>query len=366
MIWQQPGRWPGCSYFLVYQCLRRNGGEMNSKIENLEITQEALLNEFPQYFRLLAAGLQCGPGWYGIINRAFAGFAMLERSYPDATVTVFRVKQVLGRLEICITSSHPEAAELVRQAMLESAETCEDCGAQGFLHGTTGVAKTLCKKHGMEMQMHPFPERSSIELSLGDISDFPAIEEILGFDNVDSVRADEKPLLIFLDTEFTSLVYGKLISIGLVTESGEEFYVELTEGWEFDYCSDFAKEHVLTLLEGGNRRMNEKTARSSLYDWLSGFGGKVRIVTDAPEFDFKLMLRLLGRPLPPNLHHAPVRLNSVYFPEGLQPYIEDAKNRNAKQGKPKHHALNDAISLREAWTEAEFQSPEIVRRMLEK
>jgi len=32
------------------------------------------------------------------------------------------------------------------------------------------------------------------------------------------------PLKIFIDTEFTNLIAPQLVSIGLVAESGEEFY----------------------------------------------------------------------------------------------------------------------------------------------
>ena len=37
-------------------------------------------------------------------------------------------------------------------------------------------------------------------------------------------------MLIFLDTEFTNFVRPNLISIALVSEDGQEFYAERTQG----------------------------------------------------------------------------------------------------------------------------------------
>lgn len=44
-------------------------------------------------------------------------------------------------------------------------------------------------------------------------------------------------LNVFIDTEFTDLLDPQLISIGLVAESGEEFYAELP--YEVRACSVF-------------------------------------------------------------------------------------------------------------------------------
>jgi len=337
--------------------------------ENTEVeivTQEMLAKQFPQYFRLLAAGLECGPGWYGIVCNLFSTLAGLERSNPGASITIYRVKQVLGRLEITIVSPLAEAEEAVRLAALQSAQICEECGAPGFLHGVKGTAKTLCGRHGEEMLMQPFPGKSACELRPGDLDQFTALQEILVSAGAIYPQTDEKPLLIFLDTEFSSFEHPRLISIGMAAESGEEFYAELADDWQRWHCSDFVKRHVLTLLEGGRHRIDKETARQRAFDWLTGFGRTVRIVSDAPDYDYKLLLRLLGRPLPANLHPAPLCFDSVYFPVDLRPCIQDARSRNHKDGKPEHHALNDARSLLEGWREAELQSPETIRRILQK
>lgn len=56
----------------------------------------------------------------------------------------------------------------------------------------------------------------------------------------------DRTLKIFLDCEFTQLNQAsKLISLALVSESGEEFYVELTDTYSFEDCSDFVIQNVL-------------------------------------------------------------------------------------------------------------------------
>lgn len=67
------------------------------------------------------------------------------------------------------------------------------------------------------------------------------------------------PVLVFFDTEFTDLsVDAQLISIGLVSEDGERmFYAELSDTYSPKDCSDFTREMVMPLLEGGDTRLSQ-------------------------------------------------------------------------------------------------------------
>jgi hypothetical protein len=56
---------------------------------------------------------------------------------------------------------------------------------------------------------------------------------------------------IYLDTEFTSLDKPRLISIGMVSEDGQEFYRELSDGWHLGECNLFVLAWVLPLLDAG-------------------------------------------------------------------------------------------------------------------
>ena len=54
-------------------------------------------------------------------------------------------------------------------------------------------------------------------------------------------------LNVFLDTEFTNFIDTDLISIGMVAQTGEEFYAEVP--YPDAACSPFVREVVVPLLE---------------------------------------------------------------------------------------------------------------------
>ena len=152
---------------------------------------------------------------------------------------------------------------------------------------------------------------------------------------------------MFIDAEFTDFDYPQLISIGLVAESGETFYAELDNGWSPESCSPFVRQEVLPQLTGGDFFQERSYAARRLADWLLEFGGPVRVVSDAPGYDWVLMMELLGDAAPENLLPAPLPLYSDSFPE-LVPPLKESRAGAFSVSLP-HHALNDAEALREAW-----------------
>ena len=93
-------------------------------------------------------------------------------------------------------------------------------------------------------------------------------------------------MLVFFDTEFTDFAEdAKLISIGLVTETGNSFYAELSDTYTVEDCSEFVLEHVLPKLDGGAARMTFKELQSQLYDWLESLGDPVTLTTDSVAWD---------------------------------------------------------------------------------
>ena len=155
------------------------------------------------------------------------------------------------------------------------------------------------------------------------------------------------PKLLFLDTEFTDFDYPQLISIALVAESGESFYAELANGWSQEGCSTFVWKQVLPQLTGGDFLQERSYARRRLADWLYGFGVPLRVVSDAPGYDWTLMMDLLENAAPANLFPQPLHFYSESFP-ALMPLLQQARAAAFKNLAP-HHALNDAEVLREAW-----------------
>lgn len=114
-------------------------------------------------------------------------------------------------------------------------------------------------------------------------------------------------MLVFLDTEFTGLHKDtQLISIGLVSEDGKEFYAELG-GINTEVQDKWIKENVLdntimygnvditdiVLDESNYSKGNKNEIRESLSSWLSQFKD-VQIVSDVCHYDFVLFIDIFG------------------------------------------------------------------------
>lgn len=287
------------------------------------IALDALRARFPRYLLGASCDLRCGEGWYPLVwDLCTAIEAMEHLQMPK--VGSFKAEERLGGLFIRIDSGSFIVKELARDAEHKASTICEECGAPGSLQLGHGFAKTLCQDHAKHrkrpLQHHdPLPQGS-----------FPTT-----------------PKLLFLDTEFTDFDYPQLISIALVAESGESFYAELANGWCRESCSPFVCQEVLPQLTGGDFFQERSYARRRLADWLAGFGTPLRVVSDAPGYDWNLMTDLLWNAVPDNLFPSPLPLYSDSFPD-LLPLLLKARTGAYSDAKP-HHALNDAEALREAW-----------------
>jgi hypothetical protein len=139
---------------------------------------------------------------------------------------------------------------------------------------------------------------------------------------------------VFIDTEFTDFKPMYLISIGMVADTGAEFYAETS--FPLDACSDFVKEVVLPQLgRKRDRIFDRQQIGIELMQWLEA----VRPAGEDLEicFDFyadgDLLVAALDQPLP-----GWCRLRNVWS------HIDDlAVERYFRQtGNSDHHALNDA------------------------
>lgn len=98
----------------------------------------------------------------------------------------------------------------------------------------------------------------------------------------------------FLDTEFTELSADcRLISLALVEAGGAEFYVELSDHWCEDDCSEFVLEIVLPQLDLARHGLPKEQAAKQLRTFLEQ-AGPLEIVSDALAWDWPLLLDLLG------------------------------------------------------------------------
>lgn len=150
---------------------------------------------------------------------------------------------------------------------------------------------------------------------------------------------------IFLDCEFTQLNQdSKLVSLALVSESGKEFYVELTDTYSFEDCSDFVIQYVLPQLELPRYGQSLVEARASLRRFLGGFNEELEVCSDAPHWDWGFFHDLAcadHQPWPVQVLHQPTNLTSLFNQVNAEA-LEQVELSDLP-----HHALLDARMLAE-------------------
>ena len=148
---------------------------------------------------------------------------------------------------------------------------------------------------------------------------------------------------IFLDCEFTQLNrYSKLISLALVSESGEEFYVELTGSYSVEDCSDFVIQNVLPQLDPLRYGQSLVEARASLRKFLGCFDEELEVCSDAPHWDWQLFRDLVSvdhQPWPLHVMDQPTDL-TILFNQVSAEALEQVELSDLP-----HHALLDARML---------------------
>jgi hypothetical protein len=168
----------------------------------------------------------------------------------------------------------------------------------------------------------------------------------------------EKVINVFFDTEFTNLnphAVPMLISVGLASADGREFYAELTDTYQVGDCSDFVIKNVLPLLgmNSGDHSacLLEAQCASKMQVWIESLGeGEVVLRSDAPGYDMpflEYMFNFYGC-WPKNLRK---KCGTVHFDNDRQRHRYNSgvsafwKEHAARQ----HHALVDALCMRFAW-----------------
>ena len=159
-------------------------------------------------------------------------------------------------------------------------------------------------------------------------------------------------MIICFDTEFSNLcIDPKLISIGLVSADGREFYAELSsDTYTPAQCSAFTQEAVLPLLEGGDARLTMYELTLRLGNWIEGFERPVQLATDSLSWDWPWIQELFSTPgtWPANLDCKPVSLyqmvDSPFFDRTVEQIFQNHEPRLRR-----HHALDDANVNRLVW-----------------
>lgn len=145
---------------------------------------------------------------------------------------------------------------------------------------------------------------------------------------------------LFLDTEFTQLnASKKLISLALVSESGAEFYVELSGTYNVGDCSEFVIDVVLPQLDNEKYGVTFSQAQAMLSEFLGQFEEQVEICSDAPTWDWDFFAEMACQDgkWPGNVSNRPVDISKLFDSKDPEIFVE-------LRGVP-HHALLDARVL---------------------
>ena len=165
-----------------------------------------------------------------------------------------------------------------------------------------------------------------------------------------------KTTRIYFDTEFTGLHQNTtLISLGMISECGKEFYAEFTDYDKFQ-VDDWLQENVISKLIlphdlGGNGigvdgYVGDKLfIRTELERWLSQFE-RIEIWSDCLSYDWVLFCQLWGHAfnIPKNIYYIPFDICTSFKEKGIDPDINREKFGLSEHYSemPKHNALWDA------------------------
>jgi len=168
---------------------------------------------------------------------------------------------------------------------------------------------------------------------------------------------------IFMDTEFTGLQQNTtLISLGLISEDGKEFYAEFTD-YDESQIDNWLQKNVIDNLcipnDIGQQTINTFKGDSSyikekLESWLSQFES-VEIWSDCLAYDWMLFNQIFGHAfnIPKNVYYIPFDICTMMKLKGVDPDIsrEEFVDNNV-EGK-KHNALYDAKVIKACYEKLE-------------
>lgn len=158
---------------------------------------------------------------------------------------------------------------------------------------------------------------------------------------------------VFFDTEFTGLHQNTtLVSIGLVAETEQTFYAELTD-FDETQVDDWIRQNVVDKLVLDNSSTEDATeikikgdrivVAAELSQWLSQFE-KVEVWSDCLSYDWVLFCQLFGHAfkIPSNVYYIPFDICTLFKAKGIDPDVNREEFAKMNDGAEKHNALWDA------------------------
>lgn len=169
-----------------------------------------------------------------------------------------------------------------------------------------------------------------------------------------------EPKIIFIDTEFTGEhAYTTLVSLGVVTLDGQEFYVTLND-YDKDQVSDWLDKNVLCYIDN-KKSVGSNTAYKLLHTFLSDYSDDhpLYVVSCGLLQDYLLMLELYKHSQPSRKyfhalhclpeylnHYAAIDLNTLFRTCGVDPSINRLEFSECNTTLKRHNALDDAKIVR--------------------
>lgn len=152
---------------------------------------------------------------------------------------------------------------------------------------------------------------------------------------------------LFLDTQYTSMLWPELISLALVAENGDHVYVELDD-WDERFCAAFIVKTVLPLRTGP--RLSREAARKEVSAFIERFDNPT-IWTDEPHHDPVPLYRLVGDDVPYSIKPigATQLTTGTWDIMDLNDYRRLLEAEFAQGGGCRHHALDDAKAAAATW-----------------
>ena len=100
-----------------------------------------LIDKYPKLLSDLYFGVECGDGWFDLINTLCEDIIRVD---PTAIAT--QVKEKFGTLRFYVSAAEDEVFDLIDKAECVSGSICEQCGEPGKRASNNMWLKTLCKK----------------------------------------------------------------------------------------------------------------------------------------------------------------------------------------------------------------------------
>ena len=177
------------------------------------------------------------------------------------------------------------------------------------------------------------------------------------------------PTKIFFDTEFTGLHQNTtLISIGMISEDGQQFYAEFDD-FDLEQVDDWIKANVTDHLWIQNPDVvvprsveycigNTPDILSEILIWIYQFG-LIEMWSDCLAYDWTLFCELFGGAMyiPEKIYYIPFDISTLFKAKGIDPDISREEFALAdKSGAlpdpstwQKHNALWDANIIKKCW-----------------